>query len=522
MFCSTRARLWISFAAVLSLAVRPGMAADASARTTALLSITDEEVKEYVGALADDTFEGRESGSRGGRAAGIYIIEHLKKFGLHGAGPKDSFYQSFGNYNNILAKVEGSDPALKEQVILISAHYDHVGYGTARNSFGPTGLIHNGADDNASGVAGLLEVAEAVSKLTTLPKRSILFAFWDGEEKGLLGSQHWAEHPTVPLDRVQIMINADMIGRLRDSRLDIIGVRTCDGLRRLVARQNDVSQLLLNFTWKMKADSDHHTFFSRDIPIIMVHTGLHNDYHRPSDDADKINVTGLKQVAQLMFGVLVELADAPKLGRFRPQSRNESPTDQQVRETALPPLPGRLGVRWDEQAEKEGEIVLTAVTRGSAADKAGLRVGDKLVKFANWEIGSADQFRIAVLAATNPVSVTVERSSASEPIELSLELPGTPTRLGISWRTDDAEPGNVILNRVTPGSPAYLAGLKVNDRIHQVGRQEFKDGEQFRQLVAAASSPLALEIETAGRIRTVEIPLEFDVPPDASAVDSPE
>ena len=503
--------------------VRPSMAADASARTAALLSITDDEIKQYVGALADDTFEGRESGSRGGRAAGIYIIEHLKKFGLRGAGPKDSFYQGFGNYNNILATAEGSDPALKEQVILISAHYDHVGYGTARNSFGPTGLIHNGADDNASGVAGLLEVAEAVSKMPTRPMRSILFAFWDGEEKGLLGSQHWADHPTVPLDRVPIMINADMIGRLRDSRLEVIGVRTSSGLRRLVARQNDVSQLSLNFTWKMKADSDHHTFFSREIPIVMMHTGLHNDYHRPSDDADKINVPGLKQVAQLMFGVLVELADAPQLGRFRTQSRNESPAEQKIRETPLPPLPSRLGVRWDERAaEKEGAIVLAAVTPGSAADRAGLRVGDKLLKFANQEITSASRFRLAVLAASNPVLVTVQRSSASEPVELSLELLGTPTRLGISWRTDDAEPGSVILNRVTPGSPADLAGLTVNDRIHKVDRQEFNDGEQFRQLVAAASNPMVLEVETAGRIRTVEVPLELELSQDASVAESTE
>ena len=156
-------------------------AADADARIAALRSITTEDVKEYVGALADDTFEGRESGSRGNRAAGIYVVDHLKKFGVRGGGAKDSFYQTWDNYHNILGLIEGRDPTLKDEVIVISAHFDHVGYGNSRNSLGPVGHIHNGADDNASGVAGMLEVADAVCRLAEKPKRSILFAFWDGE-----------------------------------------------------------------------------------------------------------------------------------------------------------------------------------------------------------------------------------------------------------------------------------------------------------------------------------------------------
>ncbi|MEX2113551.1 MAG: M20/M25/M40 family metallo-hydrolase, partial [Pirellulales bacterium] len=280
-------------------------AAEAEVRAAAVRSITAEKVKNYVDALADDTFEGREAGSRGSRAAGGYIVEEIKKHGLPGGGPQGSYYQPFGSYRNILAFAEGSDPAQKDQVIVVSAHYDHVGYGSNRNSYGPIGRIHNGADDNASGVAGLLEVIDAVCKLPQRPRRSILFAFWDGEEKGLLGSEHWVNNPTVPLKNVPILLNVDMIGRLRNSRVEVIGIRTTPGLRRLISQLNGAEALTLDFNWDIRPDSDHQSFYSRGIPFLMLHTGKHSEYHRPSDDAELINNDGLSQIAQLMFHVVV-------------------------------------------------------------------------------------------------------------------------------------------------------------------------------------------------------------------------
>jgi hypothetical protein len=500
------ALVWFALILVSWGAAGSTRAADADARHAALRSITTEDVKEYVGALADDTFEGRESGSRGNRAAGIYVVDHLKKFGVRGGGAKDGFYQTWDNYHNILGLIEGRDPTLKDEVIVISAHYDHVGYGNSRNSLGPVGHIHNGADDNASGVAGMLEVAGAVCQLTEKPKRSILFAFWDGEEKGLLGSQHWVDHPTVPLNRVPIMINADMIGRLRNSGLVIYGARTSRGMRRLISRQNGVSNLLIDFNWEIKPDSDHYTFYSRGIPFLMVHTGLHSDYHRPSDDADKINTEGLKQISQLLFNVLVELAELPSLEKFRRQARNESRSDQRASERPLPPPPSRLGIRWDEKAAEKGAILVTAVTPGSPAAKSGLKSGDWLVRFANREVHDARQFRLSVLAAKNPVAVTLQRAGETSPVDTTLELVGEPARLGISWRTDEAEPGCVIINRLTPGSSADLAGLKINDRVYRIGGQELDSGEAFRQWATKTREPLVLEVETAGRVRTVEIP----------------
>ncbi len=323
-----------------SCPVAPIEAAEAAVRAAAARAITSDKVKTHVDALADDTFEGREAGTRGSRAAAGYIVAEIQKFGLPGGGPRASYYQQFGSYRNILAFAEGSDPKLKDQVIVISAHYDHVGYGTNRNSYGPTGHIHNGADDNASGVSGLLEVMEAVSQLPQRPKRSILFAFWDGEEKGLLGSEHWVAHPTVPLDRVPIMLNVDMIGRLRNQQVEVIGVRTSPGLRRRISEVNDPDGLRLVFEWDIRPDSDHQPFFSHGIPFLMLHTGKHPDYHRPSDDAHLINNDGLSRISQLMFHLVVELADAPTLGPFRSASRTESNGLRHMRERGLAPPPG--------------------------------------------------------------------------------------------------------------------------------------------------------------------------------------
>jgi len=480
-------------------------AAEASARATALSSITAAEAHEVVAALADDTFEGREAGSRGNRAASQYIVERLKKVGLTPAGSKASFIQSGNGCNNILATLEGSDPELKQQVVLIGAHFDHVGYGNNRNSYGPVGYIHNGADDNASGVAGLLEIAHAMSLLPEAPRRTILFAFWDGEEKGLIGSQYWANQPTIPLSRVVLAMNIDMIGRLR-SRLDVYGTRSSWGLRGLISSQNADTQIPLNFTWEMKPDSDHHTFYSREIPVIMVHSGMHEDYHRPSDDVQKINSEGLQQVSRMLFGVLLELADAPSLRGFRRQGRQETKYDQQTVERPLVPPPGRLGIRVDGRAATNGQVVVSGVTPGSPGDKAGLRTGDRIVRFADRDVTDPDQFLATVWAATAPAQATIARPGVEEPLEVSIELAGKPTRLGISWRTDDAEPATVIISRLTPGAAADRAGIRVNDRISRVNGQPFATSEEFRQLATReAIGALTFEVESQGRPRTVEI-----------------
>jgi len=501
-------RLFSAFGLAL-LAVPSAVAIEANARTAALESVTADEVKQHVAVLADDTFEGREAGTRGNRAAGIYIVERLQKLGIAPGGPNGSYYQPGNGANNILGFIEGRDPELKQEVILVGAHYDHVGYGTNRNSYGPTGYIHNGADDNASGVAGLLEIADAVANLPEKPARSILLAFWDGEEKGLWGSKYWVDHPTVPLDKLRMAMNVDMIGRLRRSRLEVIGIRTAPGLRQLVSRQNG-GELLLDFTWDIRGDSDHYPFFSHNIPVLMLHTGKHDDYHRPSDDAEKINHQGLSEIARLMLGIVLEAAEAPELGRFRSQSRVESDFLKGAAERTLAPPPGRLGITWDEPKAAAGEIVVTRVSPNSAADRAGIGVGDRIIAFNGRAVNDPQLLRDQVLAAESDAVIQVQRAGTSQPLDVNLKLAGEPVRLGISWRTDPAEPGAVIINRLVPGSPAARAGIVPGDRIDRINGRSFGSSDEFRELARTLPPPLVFDAERFGRVRTVEIPQLVD------------
>jgi hypothetical protein len=502
---------------VAALLARPPHteAADKGMLRAALESVRTGDLKRHVFALADDTFEGREAGSRGGRAAAGYLRDEFKRYGLAPAGDGGGYDQSFGDgYRNLLGLIEGGDPQRRDEVVVVSAHFDHVGYGTQRNSYGPIGHIHNGADDNASGTAGLLELAEALGRQEPRPRRSVLIALWDGEEKGLLGSKHWVAQPTLSLDRVELMINLDMIGRLRDNRVELYGTRTGHGLRRLVSGANSAN-LLMDFTWEMKDNSDHYSFYQHDVPVLMPHTGLHDDYHRPSDDAEKVNLDGMADVVRFVLELTYAAADANSLPEFRQSSRSDAPRHRSALEAELPRLPSRLGVRWDHrQAETNGDVWITGVVSGSPAERGGLRAGDRVAVFGGVPITADVAFAPIVLASPVDVDVDVERGG--ETVALRLQLDGQPLRLGLSWRADEGEPGTVVVKRVVPGSPAGLAGFRLGDRIYQISGHDFVDNDELIAKVAAAGAPLTLQVERDGRLMnlTVEMPVES---PQASA-----
>jgi hypothetical protein len=492
------------------------VAAEKAVLRAALDSVTASELQRHVDVLADDTFEGRQAGTRGGRAAAGYIVEQLRKFGLRGAGPDGGFVQSFGEGSgNILALLPGGDSKLRDEVILVGAHYDHVGYGSRRNSYGPTGYIHNGADDNASGVASVLELADALRQLPSAPKRSILLALWDAEEAGLLGSKHFVGEPTVPLNRIVLAVNMDMVGRLRDDRVELFGSRSAAGLRRIVSQSNGESNLSFDFTWEMKANSDHHTFFSRRIPTIMPHTGLHDDYHRPSDDAHKVNAEGIRRVTQWLLTMVLDAADRAELAGFREASLNESPASRERYERALPPPAPRLGVSWENAEGAQRGLVVVHAEPGSAAWRAGLRPGDRLVRFAGQDIVDESQFRADVLTAVNPVSISIERAGESAPRDVVVTLVGDPMRIGISWRENDAEPAAVTLVQVVPHSPAHRAGLAPRDRVYAVAGQPFDTGEEFHRFITTLPSPVELLIERNGQLKSVS--MELPNPPEKLA-----
>jgi membrane-associated protease RseP (regulator of RpoE activity) len=469
-------------------------AADKSSSYLAALdSIKADELGEYVGHLADPAMEGREAGTRGGHAAGEYLVEQYAKLHLSPAGNDGGYFQPFvPNFRNLLVILRGSDPELRDQVILVGAHYDHIGYG-GRYSLGPTGYIHPGADDNASGTATVLELAKAFTILSPAPKRSILFVAWDAEEKGLLGSKHWVAHPTVPLDHLVAAVNLDMVGRLRDEHLTVMGSRTGYGWRRLTSLQNDESNLLLEFSWPMKPEADHYTFFDNGIPVLMLHTGMHGQYHRPTDTANLINTAGMAQLSRLLFGVVCNLADAAATPAYRAAARHETDADEKAAD--------RLGIGWSEDAAVTGGVRVSAVAPDSPAQQAGLRVGDCIVQFAGRSILSDDDFFGAVCAADSPASVTFTRPGQEKPQEAVVALRGAALHWGIMWRVDDAEPGAVILTHVVPGSPAARAGLATGDRIYQVAGRDFADEAEFARLAKTVPLPLQLLVERDGRLR---------------------
>jgi hypothetical protein len=477
---------------------------DASDVAAAARSITSPELKRYIDILADDTFEGRETGSRGGQASANYLAKAFETAGLKPAGDKGSYFQAFnGRSRNILGLLEGSDPKLKNEVIIFGAHYDHVGYGRANNSFGPFGYIHNGADDNASGVSGLLEVVDAFKQLPVAPKRSILFALWDGEEAGLLGSKHWLASPTVPLDRVLLKINVDMIGRLTKDRVEVFGSRTSANLRQLISRANTENPLELDFTWKMKADSDHYPFFERSIPTLMFHTGLHKDYHRPSDDAHLINNEGVERVARLCFLTLEQLADMPERPAFRAAARQENVISQAKLEAPGPAPQSRFGIGWKKNAE-DGQLSVVQLVRGAPAERSGIQVGDKLVSFNGEPVENQDRFHLQLLAASGPTIFKVQRRGEQEPREISITPAGSPVRVGFTWRQDDAEPRSAVVTQVIGGSAADQAGLRHKDRVYAVNDQPFSTGDEFAALLKTPG-PLKLLVERSGRPQDLDL-----------------
>ncbi|MEX2187131.1 MAG: M20/M25/M40 family metallo-hydrolase [Pirellulales bacterium] len=481
-------------------------AGEATALAGALESVTTSDLRRHAEFLAADTLEGREAGSRGGQAAGGYLIDQLRQMKLHGGAADGAFHQPVPTGGrNILAIVPGGDEQLRRQVIVVGAHYDHVGYGNRGNSYGPTGLIHNGADDNASGTSGLLEIAEALARLPQPPRRTILLAWWDGEENGLLGSKHWMANPTVAKDRLAMMFNADMIGRLRSDRVEVTGVRTAPGLRRWISGWNNAPALSLDFQWEIKSNSDHHPFYEAGVPIVMLHTGLHEDYHRPSDDIERLSVDGMQRVTRLMLSLVLDAANADALPAFRSSARQEASENarRQFERSLAAPSP-RLGVTWDA-ADTSGGLLVKRVDDGSPADRAGVREGDRLLALNDAPWQSEDEFRTLVWAADNPARMLVRRGDREAPVIVPIELAGSPVRLGMAWRIDEAEPRTVFVVQVYGGSPTDRAGVKLGDRIDAAAGREFTDSDELLRIVGEQSVAFELKIERNGAIQSLTV-----------------
>jgi hypothetical protein len=226
---------------------------------------------------------------------------------------------------NVVGILRGSDPALREEYLVFSAHMDHVGVG--RPVRGDS--IYNGADDDASGTAGVVELAQAFALLRTAPRRSIIFLTVSGEEKGLWGSEYFTARPPVPMERIVANVNADMIGRNWADTIVVIGKEHSDlgaTLERVNAAHRELRMTAIDDLWPEEdfyRRSDHFNFARRGVPILFFFNGTHEDYHRPSDEAAKIDAEKASRILRLMFYLGLEVANADERPAWRPESYRE-------------------------------------------------------------------------------------------------------------------------------------------------------------------------------------------------------
>lgn len=338
--------------------------------------------------LASDKLEGREFGSNGEKEAAKYLVKRFKKLGLEPKGT-DGYYQVFSvkpKYNPH-AKVQADTTKALEgrnvigfidnkanYTVVIGAHFDHLGYG-AEGSLSEESAIHNGADDNASGVTVMLQLADWIKDKYT--NNNYLFIAFSGEEKGLWGSNWFVKHPTVELSTINYMLNMDMVGRLdQEKKLAVYGTGTSPTWNTFLQKIADSNGIKMISKESGVGPSDHTSFYLADEPVLHFFTGQHDDYHKPSDDADKINYEGMKVVQKFIEEVIAAANDKGKLEFTKTK-------DEDSRKA--PKYSVTLGVIPDYMFEGPG-MLLSGVKEDRPAQKAGMQKGDVVIKIDDLEI----------------------------------------------------------------------------------------------------------------------------------------
>jgi hypothetical protein len=321
---------------------------------------------------------------------------------------------------NVLALVPGAASAA--EILVVGAHYDHLGMG-GNDSLAPgVNAIHPGADDNASGTALVLELARRFARKGGDYPRAILFASWGAEELGLLGSKYWVKSPTVPWDRVVANVNFDMVGRSTNGKLDIGGVSTAVGWKEIVEDANQTLAKPLGVRTSSRLSgiggSDHMSFGEASRPALFFFTGLHSDYHKPSDTADKINYATMAQIADLAEGVIERIARSPRIEYVKPPE--PPPESGPTSRGAEQGLRTWLGTIPDYGAE-EGGVVLSGTSAGSPAQKAGMQAKDILKKVGSFEIRDI-----------NDLSEALARLKPGDEVEVQFLRDGTPHKLTLT------------------------------------------------------------------------------------------
>ncbi len=390
-----------------------------SAPYDAIKSLTTD-----IQVLANDSLQGREVGTEGERMAADYLQARMKEIGLVPMGT-DGFYQPFfvkqstnpheeaqlsadGDAEGITGyNVVGMLDNPSANIVVIGAHYDHLGMGGMSSMSRGVEEVHNGADDNASGTAALLHLAQKLKEMKL--QTDVLFIAVSGEEQGLWGSNFYTKNPTVDLTKVNFMINMDMVGRLEvDRGLAVYGIGTAPDWNSLIDEVNTDSLKIIKKE-SGKGPSDHTSFYLKDIPVLHFFTGQHADYHRPSDDADKINYAGIVQVADMIERIVVALDGGEKLA-FQTTKDEESNN---------PRFTVSLGVMPDYLYDGKGMMVAD-VSADKPAIKAGMLKGDLVVQLGDSTVTDMMSYMraLSVFSKGDKTKVVVERDGARMEFEV--------------------------------------------------------------------------------------------------------
>ncbi len=322
---------------------------------------------------------------------------------------KAEIVRELANTRNVVMLLPGEDPKLKDEYIILGAHFDHLGMGgpgSGSRALDTIG-IHHGADDNASGVAMMLELAEKFAETKGSHKRSILCLSFSGEEEGLLGSKHFVDDPGIDLSRVNAMINLDMVGRLNETNnLQISGVGTATGLKDLVYGNSDTSIIKLTLSEEGYGPSDHSSFYGKNIPVLFYFTGAHMDYHTPTDTWEKINFKGMVEISDLVFKVAEELASETTRLQFK-EAGPKTEANRYPRRKGV-----TLGIMPDFAGVIKNGLRADFVTPGKPADLGGMQKGDIITFINGKQVNNIQDymFRMGQLKHGQTISVEVLRN----------------------------------------------------------------------------------------------------------------
>lgn len=420
-----------------------------------------ERLQEHVSFLAGDTLEGRLAGSQGNRAAGNYIVSKLVEYGVEPVEGQKDFYQLFGKgYRNIVGWIPGTDP-MDDTAVHYGAHYDHVGYGTKKTSLGEIGLIHNGADDNASGTSAILELCRHFQK--NPPTNNVFIVLWDAEELGLLGSKHYVSDPVFPLEKISLSINIDMIGQLTDGPLEVHGSRTAIGLRSAIANSNLEQRIHMEYKEKVVRNSDHYAFLENQIPAVMFHTGLHDRYHRPADDPETLDYNGATRIVRFLIDFAKAIDSRGNPFQFRDGCLQDDRAAIRLRAAGVYELLTANGITATYVPGKPAHLQVSKIKNSASRPRNWPSAGAKIIAVCDIPIDDIQRLAEAFpLIVEGPsLTFTPNRSAMRKTIHLTpLE---SEDIAGAHLISDLGDPQVYYIQHVIDGSPSARMGISSGD-----------------------------------------------------------